>query len=62
MPIGLIESDWGGTPAESWTSLAALSSDSSLMPVFAARARMAEGEIQNRLIVQQEEKENMGGG
>ena len=57
VPIGLIESDWGGTPAESWTSLAALSSDSSLMPVFAARARMAEGEIQNRLIVQQEEKE-----
>jgi sialate O-acetylesterase len=57
VPIGLIESDWGGTPAESWTSLAALSSDSSLMPVFAARARMAEEEIQNRLIVQQEEKE-----
>jgi sialate O-acetylesterase len=57
VPIGLIESDWGGTPAESWTSLAALSSDSSLMPVFAARARMAEGEIMNRLVVEQEEKE-----
>jgi sialate O-acetylesterase len=57
VPIGLIESDWGGTPAESWTSLAALSSDSSLMPVFAARAKMAEGEIMNRLIVEQENKE-----
>lgn len=57
VPIGLIESDWGGTPAESWTSLAALANDSSLMPIFASRAKMTEGEIMNRLVVQQEEKE-----
>lgn len=40
VPIGVIESSWGGTPAESWTSLTALSSDAALMPVFASRARM----------------------
>ncbi len=56
VPIGVIESNWGGTVVESWTSLMALSSDASLMPVFAARARMAENEIQNRLIVKEEEK------
>ncbi len=56
VPIGLIESDWGGTPGEAWTSLAALSRDASLMPVFAARATMAEDEIRSRLIVQEEDK------
>ena len=39
VPIGLIESSWGGTPAESWTSLHTLSADASLMPVFSARAK-----------------------
>jgi sialate O-acetylesterase len=38
VPIGLVEADWGGTPAESWTSLDTLGSDAALMPVFAARA------------------------
>ena len=30
IPMGLIESDWGGTPAQSWTSRPALESDPSL--------------------------------
>ena len=38
VPIGMVEADWGGTPAESWTSLDTLGSDAALMPVFAARA------------------------
>jgi len=42
VPIGLIDSTWGGTPAEAWTSLDTLGSNASLIPVFAARAeRMA---------------------
>ncbi len=44
VPVGLIDSTWGGTPAESWTSLGALSADAGLMPVFAARAAMIERE------------------
>ncbi len=40
VPIGLINSTWGGTPAEAWTSLEGIAADASLMPVFAARAQM----------------------
>ena len=42
IPIGIINSSWGGTPAEAWTSLDALASNPSLMPVFAARADMMD--------------------
>ena len=40
--IGLIDATWGGTPAEAWVSLDALSRDASLMPVFAAHATMTD--------------------
>jgi sialate O-acetylesterase len=30
VPMGLIESDWGGTPAQSWTSKEAIASDAAL--------------------------------
>ncbi len=43
VPIGLIESNVGGTPAEAWTSMDALTSSAALMPVFAARAHMMDG-------------------
>ncbi|MBV8569534.1 MAG: sialate O-acetylesterase [Acidobacteriaceae bacterium] len=39
--VGLIDSTWGGTPAEAWVSLDSLSADSSLMPVFATWSKMA---------------------
>ena len=42
VPVGLIESSWGGTPVVAWTSLRAISSDASLMPVFAEWARMTD--------------------
>jgi sialate O-acetylesterase len=44
IPIGIIESAWGGTPAEAWTSMHALSQDASLMPVFSSWAVMADEE------------------
>lgn len=43
VPIGVIDDTWGGTPAEAWTSLDALSADASLMPVFARRAKLMDG-------------------
>lgn len=57
IPFGLIESFWGGTPAESWTSLGALSTDASLMPVFARRNDMVAEEEVTRLQRKHEERE-----
>ncbi len=40
VPIGLIDSTWGGTPAEAWISLDGLdSSSASLIPILNARAQ-----------------------
>jgi sialate O-acetylesterase len=44
VPIGVIDSTWGGTIVESWTRLEALGEDASLMPVFASRGRMTDRE------------------
>jgi sialate O-acetylesterase len=41
IPVGLISTSWGGTPADAWTSLGALSADAALMPAFASWAAMA---------------------
>lgn len=51
VPIGLIDSTWGGTPIDSWMSLDSISSDSAFMPVFSARARFAanQAELQRTL-------------
>ena len=42
VPIGLIDSTWGGTPADSWTSMNTFGSDPRLLPAFAARAEFAD--------------------
>lgn len=57
VPIGLVESFWGGTPAESWTSLHTLSADASLMPVFSARAKTLDSESTTELHLRREERE-----
>jgi sialate O-acetylesterase len=56
VPIGLIETSWGGTPAESWTSLHGLSADASLMPIFAARAKTLA--TQSTTVLQQQREES----
>jgi len=55
VPIGLIETFWGGTPAESWTSLRGLAADASLMPVFAARSKTVA--TQSTTVLQQQREE-----
>jgi len=40
VPVGIIDSSWGGTMAESWTRMAALAEDASLSPVFFSQGRM----------------------
>ncbi len=36
VPIGLIDTSWGGTPAESWTSRPSLQADEELRPIVSA--------------------------
>ena len=41
VPIGLVDSTWGGTPADSWVSLDTLGTNPQLLPAFASRAKFA---------------------
>jgi len=41
-PIGFIQTAWGGTPAEAWTSYSALAADPALVSVFADWAQHIE--------------------
>jgi len=40
VPVGIIDSTWGGTVVESWTRLTALGEDASLAPLFVSRGKM----------------------
>ena len=42
VPVGVIDSTWGGTVAEAWTRLTALGEDAALNPLFGSRGRMIE--------------------
>ena len=42
VPIGVIDSTWGGTVAESWVRLTALGEDASLNPLFFSRGKMTD--------------------
>jgi sialate O-acetylesterase len=42
VPVGLIDSSWGGTPADSWVSMDTLGTNANLLPAFAARARFSD--------------------
>ena len=42
VPVGVIDSTWGGTVAESWARLTALGEDAALNPLFASRGKMLD--------------------
>jgi sialate O-acetylesterase len=44
VPIGLVDSTWGGTPASSWVSLDTLGTSPDLLSAFASRATFANGQ------------------
>jgi len=49
VPIGIIDSTWGGTVAESWVRLTAIGEDASLTPLFISRGKMTDHEVVGRL-------------
>jgi sialate O-acetylesterase len=44
VPVGVIDSTWGGTIGESWVRLTALGEDASLAPLFVSRGEMTDHE------------------
>jgi sialate O-acetylesterase len=56
--VGLIDSTWGGTPAEAWVSMEGIASDASLMPVFAEWAKMANDQEDIARLVAAEKRED----
>ena len=58
VPVGLIDSTWGGTPAEAWTSMNGIAADPGLMPVFAARAEMIDEQTNLEAAVAAEKRED----
>ena len=58
VPVGLIDSTWGGTPADSWVSMDTLGSDASLLPAFASRGEFAEKQADLDATVAAEKRED----
>ena len=59
VPIGLIDATWGGTVAEVWMSLQAISADAALMPVFATRAHMMQTQGEMAAILAKEKRQDL---
>ena len=58
VPVGIIDSTWGGTPVESWASLGSLSADASLMPVFHTWSRLASTQTDKDAMIAAEKRED----
>lgn len=58
VPIGIIDTTWGGTPIESWISLNALGENASLMPIFATHARFADEQSRMNMVEAAEKHED----
>lgn len=58
VPVGLIDSTWGGTPADSWISMNTLGTNPQLLPAFAARATFAEHLADNQAMISAEQRED----
>lgn len=57
VPIGVIDSTWGGTVVESWTRMAALGADAALAPLFVSWGHMTEREEDEHLRYNAEQRQ-----
>ncbi|HLH35952.1 MAG TPA: sialate O-acetylesterase [Alloacidobacterium sp.] len=58
VPIGLIDSTWGGTPVDTWISMDRIGSDAGLMPMFAAWANFTSDLGDMDQIIAREKRED----
>ena len=58
VPVGLVDSTWGGTPADSWVSMDTLGTDPSLLPAFASRAAFADTQPDLEVTLAAEKRED----
>jgi sialate O-acetylesterase len=56
--VGVIDSSWGGTPADSWVSTDAFASDATLAPAIDARARFQQEQTDADLALVAEARED----
>ena len=57
VPVGVIDSTWGGTVAEAWTRMAALGADAALAPLFVSWGKMTEHESDAMLTGKEEQQQ-----
>jgi sialate O-acetylesterase len=57
VPVGVIDSSWGGTPAEAWTRLAALGQDAQISSLFAIRGKMVDEASDTALAIKDEQRQ-----
>ncbi len=58
VPVGLIDSTWGGTPADSWVSLDAFGRYPELLPALQSRATFAEALADRDALIAAEKRED----
>ena len=57
VPVGVIDSTWGGTLADTWTRMAALGEDAALAPVFVSWGKMTERQTDAELSLKDEQRQ-----
>ncbi|UWZ82511.1 sialate O-acetylesterase [Occallatibacter riparius] len=57
VPVGVIDSSWGGTPAEAWTRLTALGQDAQLSSLITLRGKMIDDANDTALHVKDEQRQ-----